>query len=465
MTREQTTAKQHGASLLRSAYPRALSRVLAFTRNLPDAEDAVQEAALRALHTWPERGVPASPEAWLVTVAQNAYRDRLRKIGREQPLPGMTDGAHEDALETLSQMSPWAQAAIGHATAMRGWKDELLRLTFTCCHPALSAGESAALCLATVMGLSTREVALSFTVPLRTIEQRLARARKRLRARGNAEGQPPERSAERLPAVLHVIHLLYNEGYWSSDAEQPIRAQLCRLALGLSHALLDTFTHDAEVAGLAALLTLHEARRRARRGPDGQVVPLPEQDRSQWDTADIAQGTALLVHARTVGATGPYQLEAAISLVHCRAARAEDTDWETIAGLYAELECLRPTPAVRINRAFALGQARDAAVGLALLDDPSSNAAQDYPYAAVVRAELLLLLGERERARQLLRDQLAQARNAAERAQLRRRLGQLEQPAEAEHDASPIGASSSDATARRQVDDCTADAPNSGKHG
>src|SRR5690606_37243021 len=199
---------QATADILRTIYPRLLAKTLAFTRTLPEAEDAVQEAVVRALSTWPERGLPDSPEAWLLTVAKNAHRDRVRSAAWDESRP--------DALETLAQMSPWVRIAVGEPEVARGWKDELLRLVFACCHPALEPGESAALCLSTVVGLSIPEIALAFVSEPRSMEQRLTRARRRLRERGNPDGESLERSLDRLDAVLRVIHLLFNEGYWAS---------------------------------------------------------------------------------------------------------------------------------------------------------------------------------------------------------------------------------------------------------
>lgn len=403
------------AAELRRIYPRVLARAMAFTRSLPDAEDAVQEALVRALATWPERGVPDSPEAWLTTVATNAHRDRLRKGRWESP--------REHALDTLSHMSPWARSALAEPTIARGWKDELLGLLFACCHPALEAGESAALCLSTVIGMTGKEVAAAFVVAPRTMEQRLTRARRRLRERGDVDGAVPGQSLDRLAAVLRVIHLLFNEGYWSTDDAAPIRADLCRLALGLGHSLHDAFPAETEVAGLLALMMLHDARRAARFDADGRTIPLPEQDRARWDRRAIEAASALLEDAVAAGRGGPLQIEAAISAVHCAAPSAAATDWDEIARLYRALEACRPTPAVRVNRAFAVGQAAGPEAGLALLD--ADRAVDGYPYVHVVRASLLADLGRVGDARAELRAARDRARNAAERAHIDARLAEL----------------------------------------
>lgn len=403
------------AAALRRAYPVALSRTLAFTRSLPDAEDAMQEAVVRALSSWSTSGVPNSPEAWLVTVAKNVHRDRLRKGKWETP--------QEDALAALAQMSPWVQMAMGELAVARGWKDELLRLLFACCHPSLESGESAALCLSTVVGLSIAEVAAAFVVAPRSMEQRLTRARRRLRERGDAEGVAPEHARDRLGAVLCVLHLLFNEGYWSSDDDEPIRAELCRLALGLAHSLLDAFPDEPEAAGLLALLMLHDSRRAARLHEDGTPVPLPEQDRARWDHAAIERATRLLEVAAARSRPGPFQIEAAISAAHCCAGTGAQTDWPTIAALYASLEAFRPTPAVRVNRAFAVARADGARAGLSLLELDSG--VQSYPYVHLVKATLLAELGDRATARVHFLAALEHARNAAERAQIEARLAAL----------------------------------------
>ena len=405
-----------GVEVLRRVYPRVLAKTLSLTRSLPEAEDAVQEAVARALSTWPERGTPDAPEAWLVTVATNAHRDRLRRGKWETPT--------EDVLESVAEMSPWAKVALGEPSVGRGWKDELLRLVFACCHPALEPGESAALCLATVVGLSTREVALAFVTEPRSMEQRLTRARRRLRERGDADGAAPTESRDRLDAVLCVVHLLFGEGYWSSDDEHPIRVDLCGLAIGLAHSLADTFDDEPEVLGLLALLTLHDARRAARLDADGAPLPLPDQNRGRWDQLAIDRGLALLDSAATLRRPGPLQLEAAISAVHCRAASADETDWEEIAALYRALEDLRPTPAVRVNRAFAVARSEGPAAGLALLGAADIDAGA-YPYVHLVRGTLLGELGRSDDARESLLEAREVARNEAERAQIERRIEAL----------------------------------------
>ncbi len=372
----------------------------------------MQEAVVRALSSWPARGAPDSAEAWLVTVAANAHRDRVRRGRSETP----------DALERLAEMSPWVRVAVGEPDVVRGWNDELLRLVFACCHPALEPGESAALCLATVVGPLDRRRS-----PVRSSSNRVRwSSASRGRASGSASGATPRarhRSAarDRLDAVLRVIHLLFNEGYWSGDDDAPIRGDLCRLAIGLSRSLADGFSDEPEVLALLALVLLHDARRPARLDGEGRVVPLPEQDRSRWDQAAIAHAMTILDTALALGRPGPLQIEAAISATHCRAARAEETDWVEIAALYHMLEAHRPTPAVRVNRAFAVARAEGLEAGLALLDEAGA-----YPYVHLVRGTLLAELGRIDEARASLVQACAVARNRAERIQLEAQLARLD---------------------------------------
>lgn len=407
------------ADAIRRVYPSVLGKLVGFTGSLVDAEDAVHDAVERALTSWSTAGVPDSSEAWLVTVAQNAHRDRRRRVRRTE--------SHGDAADVLAQLSPWARIAVAEPEVLRGFKDELLRLLFACCHPALEDGESAALALATVVGLSNDEIARAFVVAPRSMEQRLTRARKRLRERGDACGTTPERGLARLPAVLRVIHLLFNEGYWSGEGEAPIRADLCRLAIGLGRSVVETFPGEPEAAGLLALLLLHDARREARLGADGTPVPLPDQDRTRWDGAAIAFATALLERALAAEAPGPFQTEAAIAAVHCRALSADATEWGEIASLYALLEGFRPTPGVRVNRAFALGKAKGPAEALELLAHADIDAAA-YPYVHLVRGALLEDAGDVGAAASSLREALRCARNEHERAQIEVRISRLSEP-------------------------------------
>jgi RNA polymerase sigma-70 factor (ECF subfamily) len=257
------------------------------------------------------------------------------------------------------------------------------------------------------------------------MDQRLTRARRRLRERGESEAPRVDAARDRLDAVLAVVHLLFNEGYWSTRDDSPIRGDLCRLALGLGRSLREIFPTEPEVLGLLALMILHEARRPARTDPAGAPVPLPEQDRARWDADAIAEGTALLDVALRVGAPGPLQIEAAISATHCRARAAAETDWGEIAELYALLERARPSPAVRVNLAFAVARARGALKGLRLLDEDGGAVVDGYPYAHLVRGTLLDELGRDAEAVAALERAAASARNAHEARQIVDRITRI----------------------------------------
>jgi len=406
------------AERLRQVYSRVLAKLLAMTRSLPDAEDAVHDAIARALESWPRDGEPDNAEAWLVTVASNCHRDRWRRAQRA--------GRQRDAVAMLAEMSPWVRIAHGDPDIARGWNDELLALVFACCHPALDDGESAALALATAFGLSTAEIAAAFVVAPRTMEQRLTRARQRLRERGDPDGAPPDRSFDRLDAVLRALHLLFNEGYWSTSDDAPIRAELCRLALGLTRSLQATFPEAREVTGLRCVMQLHDARRGGRLDDQGAPIPLPEQDRSRWDRAAIDDACATLERALAAGPAGPFLVEAAIAALHSSAGPAEATDWPQIAALYAILEPIRPTAAVRVNRAFAVAQAQGPSAGLALLDGGDDLGANAYPYSHLVRGALLERLGRFAEARAELVTAERLARNVHEARQIRLRIHRLE---------------------------------------
>lgn len=403
------------AEAIRRAYPRVLGALLGFTRSLPDAEDAAQEAVARALAAWSTAGVPDAPEAWLLTVGRNAHRDRARRARR-------TD-SFGDPVEVVARLDPRSRLVTG-PDAAQGFGDELLRLLFACCHPALEDGESAALALATVVGLSSEEIGRAFVVAPRSLEQRLTRARRRLREQGDPDGTTPAECRPRLRAVLRTVHLLFTEGYWSGDDAAPIRADLCQLAIGLARSICRAYPDEPEALGLLALLLLHESRRAARLDAGGEPVPLPEQDRSRWDRGAIARATALLDRALSVGAPGPYQTEAAIAAVHCRAPDADATEWGELAALYALLEGFRPTPAVRVNRAFALGRAEGPGRGLDLLARDDIDAAA-YPYVHLVRGALLAEAGDLEAAARSLGEAARRARNPAERRQIEARLARL----------------------------------------
>jgi RNA polymerase sigma-70 factor, ECF subfamily len=406
------------AAILRRSRAPALAALARSTRDLCAAEDAVQEAMARALASWPARGLPDAPDAWLVEVAANAFRDGLRKRKRRE--------AREAALEALAARSPWSEALLRFGDEAR-WRDDATRLLFTCADPVIAVEERAALALSTIFGMSTTEIARAFLVDAVAMERRLGRARERLRARRSVYEIPrPEDAPERLDAALATIHLAFNEGYWASAGDAPIRRDLVRLALHLARAVDAMLPRVPEVEGLLALLLLHQARMAARVDAHGAPLTLEQQDRSKWDSATIDEASQLLRDALGRGRPGPYQIDAAIAAVHCSAARAEDTDWAQIAILYDALEQHRADPVVRVNRAFAASRAHGPEEGLRLLaavaDHPSLAR---YPYLHLVRGVLLGDAGEHEAALDALSRARDLATNRFERAQIEARMARL----------------------------------------
>jgi RNA polymerase sigma-70 factor (ECF subfamily) len=400
--------------VLRQAYAPVLGRLIRFTRDLSAAEDAVQQAMVRALSKWPRQGIPDVPEAWLVHVAVNVHRDGRRARRRR-------DRA-ESAIEALATRCPWSETLL--ATEAAGWPDDSIRLLFTCCDPVLGPEERAAIALATVAGLSTREIARAFLVQPDAMERRLGRARARLRERRAGYEVPgPAVAPERLEAALATIHLIFNEGHWASGDESPIRRDLTALALRMARAVHALLPRAPDVQGFLALLLLHVARMPARLDDAGDPVPLDRQDRSKWDSVTIDEACALLRDDLEQGPPGPYSIEAAIAAVHCSARRAEDTDWAQIDLLYAALERQRLDPVVRVNRAYAAGRAHGAAVGLGLLEGVADHPALvRYVHAHLVRGVLLVEAGDAAGGVAALQRAHALSQSRFERAQIEQRI-------------------------------------------
>lgn len=414
------------ALALRRAYPAVLAKLLASIRvsgtgggALHDAQDALQEAVARALTHWARDGLPQAPEAWLLRTARNVHVDGLRHARVQQ--------RHRQVEQPLSESCPWSPAW----SQDMAWDDDLLRLLFTCCDPALQPHERVALTLSTVVGMSCGEVAHAFLVAPGAMEQRLVRARRRLRESGTTYEVPaPDQLSQRLPDVLAAIHLLFNEGYWSTSGETPIRRDLCRLALSLATSV-EALVDEPECTGLRVVMVLAEARADARLDAEGAPVPLPEQDRTRWDTQSIARASGQLQRALERGRPGPYQIEASIACVHCAAADADATDWVEIALLYESLECFRGTPVVRVHRAFAEGQAHGAQRGLSLLDTVLAvPRLQGYPYLHLVHGALLELAGELRAADMAYAraEQLSTNRSEAEQVRQKRARLALSRP-------------------------------------
>lgn len=346
------------------------------TRNFAAAEDAVQEALLSAYAQWPEERVPANPRGWLVTVA-------LRRL---------VDEVRSDAARRRRE----AEDVVPEST---GEEDDSLTLLFLCCHPALTNASAIALTLRAVGGLTTAEIAQAFLVPEATMAQRISRAKETIRASGLPFAMPAAgERAGRLRAVLHVLYLIFNEGYVGSAGNELQRRDLAAEAIRLARLLRRLLPGDGDVAGLLALLLLTDARRAARTGPMRELIPLDEQDRALWDRGEIAEGVALVSEALASGAVGTYSLQAAISAVHDEAARAEDTDWPQILALYQLLRRMGENPMVELNYAVAVAMVRGPEAGLALVGELEGLLAGHYRLEAV-RGHLLERTGDRAGAR------------------------------------------------------------------
>jgi predicted RNA polymerase sigma factor len=342
--------------------------------DLADAQDALQEALLAAATQWPVDGVPAHPHAWLVVVGHRRLVDRWR-----------SEEARRRREELVAVPEAFDDDPVG---------DDSLLLLFGCCHPALSPASAIALTLRSVGGLTTAEIARAFLVPEATMAQRLSRARRTLRDLDGPFRMPaPHEYADRLRAVLRVLYLMFNEGYASTSGPTVARADLAVEALRLTRALHQSLPDDPEVAGLLALILLTDARRPARTGPRGELVPLGEQDRSRWDKGMVDEGVALVEAALARGSVGEYQLQAAIAAVHDEASGADETDWPQLLALYGLLERMTGNPMVTLNRAVALAMVHGPRAGLELLRTLDGSLAGHHRLAAV-RGHLLDRAGE-----------------------------------------------------------------------
>jgi RNA polymerase sigma-70 factor, ECF subfamily len=382
------------------------------------AEDAYQDACLAAVETWPRDGVPTSPGAWLTTVAGNRALDRLRREAGRLPREVAALGLRPD--DPLGPVSPAADEELDLDFGPAALADDQLRLLFLCCHPALAEDAQVALTLRTVGGLTTAEIARAFLVPEPTMAQRLVRAKRKISVAGIPfRMPPPEELPERLAAVLHVVYLVFNEGYAATTTDSVVRTDLCDEALRLADLLAQLCPDDAEVLGLRALLVLHDARRPGRVSADGRLVPLAEQDRSRWDHRRIERGSTLVEEALRTGPVGPYQLEAAIAALHAEARTYEETDWSQIVALYGLLERSEPGPLVELNRAVALAMRDGPRAGLAELDRiDASGALSSHHRLPAARAHLLEELGRPQEAAAAYDEAIALVASPAERAYL-----------------------------------------------
>jgi RNA polymerase sigma factor (sigma-70 family) len=383
MTKSWDTTSEH---LLRELAPQVLGVVARRFRDFSSAEDAVQEAMIAAFTQWPQEGVPENPRGWLIQVASRRLTDQVRsEIARRERETAVMQDVETVAIDDLeSDMDP----------------DDTLILLFMCCHPALTSSSAIALTLRAVGGLTTAEIANAFLVPEATMAQRISRAKQSIKASGVPFRLPsPQERAERLPAALHVLYLIFNEGYASSIGAHLQRLDLAREAIRLTRGAKALLPEDAEVAGLLALMLLTDARRAARTGPDEELIPLDKQDRTLWDRAEISEGIELLAAALSKGSVGLYQLQAAIAAIHDEAARVEETDWPQILALYELLKRVSPSPMVTLNHAIAAAMVHGPSKGLELLRtlDNDSRLAGHYRLDSV-RAHLLEMVGDYESA-------------------------------------------------------------------
>ncbi len=369
--------------LLRTLAPQVLGALTRRYGHFDVAEDAVQEALLTAALQWPKDGVPDGPRAWLIRVASRRMIDQLR-----------SDQARRRREETLLSQTPLLAPAADAGSGAD--EDDSLVLLFLCCHPALTTASQVALTLRAVGGLTTTEIASAFLVPEPAMGQRISRAKQQVKRSGTPfQLPPPADRATRLNVVRQVLYLIFNEGYTSASGPDLLRVELSAEAIRLTRMLHRTLPADGEVAGLLALMLLTDARRPARTGPDGALIPMAEQDRSRWDRAAIAEGAALVTEAMSRSPLGPYQLQAAIAAVHDEAPTAEDTDWRQILGLYGLLATMTDNPVITLNRSVAVAMVHGPRAGLAALEslDAEPRLAEHHRLHAV-RAHLLELDGD-----------------------------------------------------------------------
>ncbi len=406
--------RQHVDKIYREESRRVLATLIRLLGDFDLAEDALHDAFKAALEQWKENGVPSNPRAWLISTGRFKMIDRMRRQSKFGPMQAKhTERLTSDAADSPENIDP-------------GIGDDRLRLIFTCCHPALSQEARTALTLREVCGLTTEEIARAFLVTPSTLAQRIVRAKSKIReARIPYLVPPPEELPGRLDAVLQVVYLVFNEGYYASSGNSLTRVDLSAEAIRLGH-LLAELLPDPEVDGILSLMLLNESRRAARTTPTGDIILLEDQDRSLWDRALISEGLILLKRALASNRFGPYTLQAAIAAAHAEAPAADQTDWTQIAGLYSLLMRVNPSPVVELNLAVAIAMRDGPLAGLTLIDrilDRGDLSA--YHLAHSARAELCFRLGRTEEARAGWERALSLAQQKPERRFLERRLAQL----------------------------------------
>ena len=400
-----------------AARPQAVGALLRYFRDMDRAEEAYQEACLRALKNWPENGPPRDPAAWLILVGRNAALDGVRKDARNTVLPP------DDVISDLDDVeTPLVERLDGAQ-----YRDDVLRLLFICCHPDLPATQQIALALRIVSGLTVPQIARAFLVSEAAMEQRITRAKQRIaRADVPFEAPGPVERAERLGVVAAMLYLLFNEGY--SAGNDPARAPLCDEAIRLARLLLRLFQTEPEIMGLTALMLLQQARLPARFDADGQAVLLEDQDRSVWDAQKIQEGLALMDKAMRHNRPGPYQVQAAIAATHARAATAAQIDWAGIDGLYLALERMQPSPVITLNRAVAVAKLHGPQAGLDMIAPLEAQLGGYFHYFGA-RGAFLLQLGRNGEARAAFDRAIALANTPTEAAHIRQHLDRLMQDA------------------------------------